>query len=684
VIRYFAPTPFRAAAAFPVLALPFLAGAADVRAQAPSTEPAWNDPAALELVSLARELRASTSVDSTFRTYEADARGYVYFFFDRPDTGERTLVKADQVALEIYWQAPDQTKQLIVGQRDQKVLPTEIRYHLDHLTVVQDDFGDFIRMGDGDEVEAVVHPVGPSSESVYDFLLSDSLTISYQNGSVRVYEIRVRPKDFGRPGFVGSIYVDRARAAIVRMSFSITPASYVDPYVDYIRVSLDNSLWLGEHWLPYRQEVEIRREIPLLDVMTGSVIRGRFEIRDYDFNVELRPTLFAGGRISAMSPNQRRAFQFERGLFDDLDEEGLVPSPSLAEVRRQVNQVVEDQAMSGLAPLRVHFANLSDFARYNRAEGLRVGGGVTLRPGGAVVARVSGGYAIARERFAGTVSASAGLGAVQPALDLYWDALGDIGGHPGATTLENTITALSGKKDYVDPFFRRGATLTLRGRNAAGAAVRMTWEEHLGARDVVSDDPADTEFRPVRSIEEGTLGALGVHVPLTLFPDVTLAMDAQLGRLGSRTFGTGSAEALWISHRPGQPWQAEASLSGGAVTDRAPPQSLHLLGGRWTLPGHDYRSFVGERYWLLRGEVTVPVYAPYVGVRAIGALGATYIGDRALPADWTARDSDGPRASVGAGLSFGFDTFRVDLARGLRGGGWEALFSVAREFRSWL
>ncbi|HUF75220.1 MAG TPA: hypothetical protein VMM35_03035 [Longimicrobiales bacterium] len=680
-MKHFPPSAFRAVfTAFAVIAPTTVPGAAPLRAQ----DATWNEPAVLDLVSRARDLRHSSSVDSTFRSYQANARGYVYFFFDRPDTGERNLVKADQVALEIYWQAPDQTKQLIVGQRDQKILPTEIRYHLDHLTVVQDDFGDFIRMGDGDEVEAVLHPVGPRAEETYDYLLSDSLTISFANGTVRVYEIRVRPKDFEQPGFVGAIYVDRARAALVRMSFSFTPASYVDPYVDYIRVSLDNSLWLGEHWLPYQQEVEIRREIPLLDVMTGSVIRGRFQIRGYDFNVSLRPTLFAGGRVSAMSPNQRRAFRFERGLFDDLDEEGLTPSPSLAEVRRQVSRVVEDQAMSGLAPLRVHFANLSDFARYNRADGLRLGGGITLRPGGGVVGRVSGGYAFGRERLSGAVSASIGMGPLRPSLDLYWDGLGDIGGHPGATPLENTITSLSGKKDYTDPFFRRGGTLTLRGRDAVGPALRLTWEEHLGARDVVSDDLADTEFRPVRSIEEGVLGALGVHLPLDLATDVDVALDGTLGRLDNRTFGTLSGEALWISHRPGQPWQAEVALAGGAVTDRAPPQSLHLLGGRWTLPGYDYRSFVGDRYWLLRGELTVPVWAPYVGVRAIGAAGATYLGDRTLPADWALSDSDGVRPTLGAGLSFGFDTFRVDLARGLRGGGWEALFSVAREFRSWL
>jgi len=665
--------------------LAVLLGATPALAQeGPSSGATWNGSAVLELVARARDLRSASTVDSTLRSYQAEARGYVYFFFGREDTGERNLVKADQVALEIYWLAPGKTKQLIVGQRDEKLLPTDIRYHMDHLSVVQDDFGDFIRMGDGDEVEAVPHPVGPDAESVYDFLLSDSLTISYQDGSVRVYEIRVRPKDMDGPGLVGSIYLDRARAAIVRMSFSFTPASYVDPYVDYIRVSLDNSLWLGRHWLPYRQEVEIRREIPLLDVETGSVIRGRFEIRNYDFNVSLEPSLFNGARISALSPNQRRSFQFERGLLDDIEEEGLTPSPSLAEVREQVRQVVEERAMSGLAPMRIHFANVSDFARYNRAEGLRLGGGISLRPAGGLETRVSGGYAISRERVSGAVSATGGVGALQPTLEVYWDLLGDIGGHPGATTLENTITALSGQRDYTDPYFRRGGTLSLQGRDAGGPAVSLTWEEHLGASDVVSDDIADTEFRPVRSIDEGVLGAVGLHVPYDLAPDLDVTLDGQVGRLDSSAFGALAGEALWQPRAPGEWWKGEVSLAGGAVTPDAPPQSLYLLGGRATLPGHDYRSFVGDRYWLLRGEITLPVYPPYLGVRALAAAGATYLGDRTLPADWPTLDSDGVRGSVGAGVSFGFDMFRVDVAHGLRGGGWEAFFSVAREFRSWL
>ena len=85
------------------------------------------------------------------------------------------------------------------------------------------------------------------------------------------------------------MYLDRATAAIVRMSFTFTPASYVDSYLDYIRISLDNSLWMGRYWLPYRQEVELRREMPILDFMAGSIIRGRFEIGDYEFNPDSLP-----------------------------------------------------------------------------------------------------------------------------------------------------------------------------------------------------------------------------------------------------------------------------------------------------------------------------------------------------------------------------------------------------------
>ncbi len=645
----------------------------------------WNDDRVLELVSRAREARRSVSVDSAFQSYKADARGYVYFFIDRPDSDERTLVKADQVALEVYWRAPSTTRQRIVGLRDEKVLPTNIRYHLDHLTVVQDDFGDFIRLGDGDEVGAVLHPVGPASEAHYDFLLSDSLSIIYGGGAeeVRVYEVQVRPKVHSAPGFIGSVYLDRANAAIVRMTFTFTPASYVDPYLDYIRISLDNSLWDGRYWLPYRQEAELRRELPALDFLAGSIIRGRFEIHGYEFNEPLPRTVLTSRRVTAVPEAQRREFPFEQGLFAEIEEEGLAPSPTMEEIREQARRMVSQRYLSGLAPVRLHVASASDVLRYNRAEGLFVGAGVGLRPTGDVIARASGGWAVARGEPSLALSFTGESGRVLPELRAHWNDPRDLGQTPGGSRVVNTLGASLGFQDYLDPYFSRGLSLALTGPGQRSPVLTMRMERHESGRDEVSERPGIDE-RPVRSIDEGVLGAIDVEVPIRLPSGGEARLLGTLGRLGPETFGSALASARWTVASMDEEWRVELSGAVGAVSSGAPVQSLFLLGGRETLPGHAYRSLVGNRFWLAGAEATVPLLTPWLSARFFGAVGGTDLDrGRTLPPDWLPRE--GTRASVGLGLSAGWDVLRLDLGRGLGGGGdWELIFSVTPRFRAWL
>lgn len=643
---------------------------------------AWNDTRVLDLVRRARLERRSTLVDTAFQAYQAEARGYVYFFIDRPDSDERTLVKADQIALEIFWRAPDQTQQRIVGLRDEKVLPTNIRYHLDHLTVVQDDYGDRIRLGDGDEVSAVLHPMGPGATAVYDFHLADSLTLRYggSGDEVRVYEIRVRPKDLDRPGFVGSVFVDRAQAAIVRMSFTFTPASYVDPYLDYIRISLDNSLWMGRFWLPYRQEAELRRELPQLDFLAGSIIRGRFEIGGYDFNPDIPPTTFVGTGVTAVSQEQRRAFPFEQGLFDHLAEEGLDPRPSIEEVRAQAQQVMVGRALSGLSPYRLHFRSFSDAIRYNRAEGLYLGAGAQLRPRHDALLRVSGGYAIGRERPSFVLAVTSAPAPVVPVFEAYWDEMRDIGHVPGAVPVLRSFGALLADEDYLDPYFARGIRLTLRGpAPERGPELTLRWERHASAENVLSG-----EFRPVRPVTDGFLGTIRGRVPFGLPGAGRGALTGTWGRMGSHAFGTAVAEGSWRLDGLDRTWRLRTDVTAGAGTLHTPPQMLFLLGGHGTVPGYGYRSFVGRRFWMARVEGTRPLLHPWVGIRAFLALGATHLGDATPPAGWNAHDSDGLRAAVGAGLSLGWDVLRLDVARGLNDGRWDVIFSVDGRFHPWL
>ncbi|MDH5757988.1 MAG: hypothetical protein OEZ65_00275 [Gemmatimonadota bacterium] len=646
-----------------------------------------NSSAALDLVRRGRDLRRSSVQDSTFGRYSARATGNVYFLLDRPDTDERTLVKADQVALDIYWRAPNRTHQRIVGLRDRKTLPTNIHYHLDHLTVVQDDFGDRIRLGDGDEVSSVPHPLAPGAESVYDYTLTDSLTVGYGSSGeiVRVYEIEVRPREMDQPGFLGSIYLDRASAAVVRMRFTFTPASYMDRRLDYIRISLDNSLWMGRHWLPYRQEVEIRREIPALDFVAGSVIQGHYEIRGYDFDTPAPDRFFLGPAVSMAPQHERDAFAFSEELLAGVEGGGLSTPEALVEVRARLSDVARRRYLSGLNPHRLYFERASEVIRYDRAEGLHLGGGVRFQPAPTLVARLTGGYAFGAGDPSGRVSlVHAGATGPQATLTASWNRMRDMGPHPGASPSVNTLSSVLLRQDFLDPYFVRGLELSLAGSGRARSPrLTVRWEQHASARTWMADPGS---FRPLAPVDEGRLTALDGRLPVHLPGGGKGDLSATLGRMeGRATFRTAEARASWAHASLEGGWSLRGDVSGGIAGGGVPAQALFLLGGRNTLPGHPYRGSVGDAYWLVRGEAGIPVAGPWVGLRTFAALGRTHLRAHEPPAGWTSVPARGVSASVGGGVALGWDVLRMDVARGLgAGGGWEARFTVNPRFHPWL
>src|SRR5690242_21061048 len=106
----------------------------------------WNDQHTMELVLRAINRRSLQLADTGLADYQATAHGYVTFlaqlgegFLSRPK-----LIKADELELEVYWHAPNQSKQRIIGRRDTLLLPTDIAYHRDHLGIVQNNFPNFI------------------------------------------------------------------------------------------------------------------------------------------------------------------------------------------------------------------------------------------------------------------------------------------------------------------------------------------------------------------------------------------------------------------------------------------------------------------------------------------------------------------------------------------------------------
>src|SRR5215213_2561259 len=167
----------------------------------------WNDARSRELVERATARRAQQLADTGLKDYKAVAHGYVTFL---AQVGEGLaeppkVVKADELVNEVYWLAPNLSKQRIVGRRDTLLLPTDIAYHRDHLGIVQNNFPAIIRLGEGDEVRDVPHPLSTTGLETYDFAITDSLPLNLGPRGLDVYEVRVRPKDERAPRAIGAV-----------------------------------------------------------------------------------------------------------------------------------------------------------------------------------------------------------------------------------------------------------------------------------------------------------------------------------------------------------------------------------------------------------------------------------------------------------------------------------------------
>lgn len=685
------------------LLLLLLLSPAPAAAQSP-TDGAWNSPRALELISRAQSRRAATAGDTALLDYRADARGYVYFYLDRPGAAERTLVKTDQVALDVLWKAPGMAKQRIVGLRDEKELPTRIHYHLDHLSVVQDNFGDRIRLGDGDEVRDVLHPAAPGAKAFYEYRLADSLSIRLPGAgdAVQVHAVEVRPRDLSQPAFIGSIYIEQRRGDLVRMDFTFTPASYVDRYLDYINVSLDNGLWKERFWLPNQQRVEIRRQLPELDFPAGAVIRGTMRISNYRFNTGLSDALFQGAPVSAVPRDERESFPFEEGLHAELREEGIGPEMELSDIRREAIELARTRLLSGLPALRLDARAVSGVIRYNRAEGAVLAGGFAFRPGGGLTTRLRGGYAFGAEHPLAEIRGELRAGAADLTASAYLNHPREIGSGPLASGVINTLSSLVAGTDHSDLYYTSGARFGVERALPWGWVLSgsLRGEDHRSAS-LSTDLSLWGEFRPVRSIAEGRAAALDLSLSRVPRSEAarswSLSVHTEGGvldvspRNGARA-ASPNGSIRWTRHWGEAEWirrwvPAAASLEvggeGGFATGDVPYQRLFFMGGRGTVPGYAVREYAGKHSLVARTIASADLLRPWLRGRLLTAAG--WSGGR-IHADVPPGSGD-PRAIVAVGIGAGlfYDILRVDLMRGLTADGrWEVVVETRPSFWGFL
>jgi hypothetical protein len=660
----------------------------------------WNDARALELAQRATARRSAQLADTTLRDYAARARGYVTFLAQAGEglAEPPKVVKADELGLEVFWRSPDQSKQRILGRRDTLLLPTDINYHRDHLGIIQNNFPDIIRLGDGDEVLDVPHPLSPRGMADYDYRIADSLTIRLADRALAVVQLDVRPKNDRLPRAVGAVFVERATAQVVRMAFSFTRVALKDKALEDVSVILENGLIEDRYWLPRRQQIEIRRSGTWLDFPFRGIIRGRWEIKDYDVNVNLPETLFGGEEIVLAPPERQATFTFTGELLDGLPPDvRSVTDEDVRLVQDAARELVRAQALQRTRSTALQARSISDFVRVNRVEGLALGVGASQRIGAGVRVGATARYAVADQRVRGSAALAweraSGAGVSLTASR----ALGEVGLVPEVSVARNSLGAQEFGSDWTSPFERRQVALRIdlppvlqrRWRVSVEGAV----ESHQRA--VVNAQPSRGRFESTPPIEAGdftrlstilrrptALGWLGTEV------SAQVTADALAERGTARRFGRVALD-LSVQRPIGRDRLVLRTIAGAAVGASVPLQYETWFGGPITLPGvgfHDVRSRSGVSQRIewqhgVRGpRIPLGRYGKVPGEIVLAPFAVIAYSDAQTAAPVLSPRRVQPALGLGAlGL---FNLLRLDVARGVHTGRWMLSVDVTRDFWS--
>lgn len=662
---------------------------------APPSLPAqtWNGAETLALVERAIARRAASQTDGGLEDYRARAHGFVFFLGQLGEglAEPPRLIKSDELVLEVYWRAPGYSKQRIIGWRDRRDLPTDIQYHRDHLGIIQNNFADRIRLGHGEEVHDVPHPLAPGAPALYDYALADSIVLRLPRRTVAVHEILVRPKELRAARVVGRLYLDVATADLVVFRFNFTRAAYRDDTVEDITVVLENGLWEGRWWLPRRQEIEIRRRSAVLDLPARGIIRGRWEIEDYAFNLGLADTVFWGPEIVAVPRAERDTFPWRVTLETAVREvAGPVMTFDLEVVRAANAELAGARALSGLASARPRAGAISDLVRFNRVEGLALGGGWVLRPGGTGVELAAwGSYGLSDHRLKAQVDASLELGRTTLAARVV-RRIRDVADEPIVAPVVNSIMAQEAGRDYGDYALVEAARVSLRRGFGPRGAVTLGLGIERAASVEVRATPARGSFRP-----NPPLGTEPFRVASLTLERRSPELTIRGGASGQVALEAGAGDTtdfvrVLVRGRVEVPVGTTALVARGWAgwgSRDLPAYRSFVLGGRGTLVGERFRAWGGRHAGLLALEWRLDAPAPALPLGPFVTTGRRMVVAPFVAAGWAGgpvagvpwAPSDGGRPVVGVALEWPHRLIRAEVGVSLRDPAVEVIVDVRRD-----
>ena len=647
----------------------------------------WSSPEAQDLVERAIRRRIEARTSDALRTYRAHGHGFVFF---STQVGEALiepprLIKADELDLEVYWQTPELSKQVVTAWRDRRFLPTDIVYHSDHLRIILGNLPDRISLGDGNEVRGVLHPFAPGAPTLYEYAITDSVSLTTARQTLRLVGLDFRPRSTDTGSAVGRAYLDRATGEIVRLRLGFTAAAYRDPAVEDITVLLENSLTDGQFWLPIRQEIEIRRRVAWFDFPVRTLIRVRWAISDIVPNAPIDP-----GVIRAAGPGLTAPDDSSGTWTETLEEAAVEAAQPLTEqdleaVRMEVQRLVGPGALQTLRGARIGTNSVSDLGRVNRVQGLRLGFGGTVGTHGI---QIKGwlGYGFSDRRGVGRLSFQTGAGR-SFRVEAYRQVR-DLSDIAVISPLLNSLRSQEVGIDLGDYVLLGGIKGQVRWPLTPRTAVTFGIAGERSTSVSTEASPVRGSYRENPALGAGDYGVLSADVE-RLYGGVAQEKDLY-GRIRLEAGQGPTGYLRFVADGTGRLAVGRSTvLARGYVgwgSDGLPAYRSFVLGGRGTLPGEPFRAYGGRSMWLLHVEWQVSVAIPSLRLGSFAGTGPELVLAPFIATGWSDRPldgtpwmaTDGVRPVAGIAIEWLMRLVRLELGVGLLDGGAQLTLDVTR------
>lgn len=264
---------------------------------------------AQDIVELARHRHAT--LDSTLYDYRSRLNTLVSVAFTSDPLAPPKLLVASELASEVAWQRAGGLQVTMLGQRYVTSFGPEAEAGLDFSRpwFVATAPGDSLRLLGGIDIpnRAAVHPFAAGAERYYTYESGDTVTLFVADRQIDLIEVQVTPTRGDEALVVGSLWVDAASGDLGGMQIRFVGRRLWDGgdegsewanRILSVSASMQQGLWEGRYWLPYRQEVELMVRIPFIGSFALPIIfRNEFD----------RYLINTGQPIAWASPDSMRA-----------------------------------------------------------------------------------------------------------------------------------------------------------------------------------------------------------------------------------------------------------------------------------------------------------------------------------------------------------------------------------------